>query len=84
MTFAPEKDGAYIAAGNFYGVIPFEGRYDALLPTGFYFDKVKNSFVTQFNIEEVDGEARDAKWINYKDGKVLVIARNNKSLVFFK
>ena len=24
------------AAGNFYGVIPYEGRYDALLPTVFH------------------------------------------------
>jgi hypothetical protein len=84
MTFASGKDGGYIAAGNFYGVIPFEGRYDALPPTGFYFDKGKNSFVTKFSIEGVDGEARDAKWVNYKDGKVLVIARNNQSLIFLK
>ena len=84
MTFAQGKDDGYIAAGNFYGVIPFEGRYDALLPTGFYFDKTKESFVTKFSMEGVDGEARDAKWINYKDGKVLVIARNNQSLIFLK
>ena len=84
MTFAPGKDGGYVAAGNFYGVIPFEGRYDALSPTGFYFDNVKNSFVTKFSIAGVDGEARDAKWINYKDGKLLVLARNNQALIFLK
>ncbi len=31
----------YIAAGNFYGVIPYEGRYDALYPT--VFSLIKNN-----------------------------------------
>jgi enediyne biosynthesis protein E4 len=84
MAFTHGKEQGYIAAGNFYGVIPYEGRYDALLPTGFYFDKVKNSFVTSFNVSGANGEARDAKWMNYGDGKALVIARNNQSLVFLK
>ena len=33
------KQPSYIAAGNFYEVSPFEGRYDALLPTVFSFQK---------------------------------------------
>jgi len=84
MTFAPGKDGGYVAAGNFYGVVPFEGRYDALAPTGFYFDRAKNSFVPKFIIEGVEGESRDTKWINDKEGKILVIARNNQRLIFLK
>ena len=85
MAFTNTADGKYLAAGNFFGVIPYEGRYDALRPTGFYFDKAKNTFVTNFSVEGIDGEVRDAKWINYAgNNKVLVLARNNQQLVFLK
>ena len=85
MAFTNTADGKYLAAGNFFGVIPYEGRYDALRPTGFYFDKTKNTFVTNFSVEGIDGEVRDAKWINYAgNNKVLVLARNNQQLVFLK
>jgi len=42
FTFAssPGTDKTYLAAGNFYGVLPYEGRYDALVPTIFSFDKI--------------------------------------------
>ena len=30
------RQDSYMAAGNFYGVIPYEGRYDALQPTYFH------------------------------------------------
>ena len=33
-----EKPGSFLAAGNFFGVIPYEGRYDALQPTVFAFE----------------------------------------------
>jgi hypothetical protein len=75
----------FLASGNFYGVIPYEGQYDALLPTAFSFDKTKNRFVVDQNIPSIEGEARDAKWINYAGGKkILVLARNDNSLLFFK
>ncbi|HYM95203.1 MAG TPA: VCBS repeat-containing protein, partial [Chitinophagaceae bacterium] len=76
---------SFLAAGNFYGVIPYEGQYDALLPTLFSYDTKTNHFQTTGNIPSVDGEVRDAKWINYTGGKkILVIARNNNGLQFFK
>ncbi|MFT3682238.1 MAG: VCBS repeat-containing protein [Ferruginibacter sp.] len=85
MTFAPGAQGGFIAAGNFYGVIPYEGRYDALYPTGFYFDKTSNSFRTAFSLNNVNVEARDAKWINTPDGKKnLAVAVNNQPIVFLK
>lgn len=81
---SPKSAGEnYIAAGNFYGVIPYEGRYDALLPTNFSFNK--KQFQTGSRIPSIDGEVRDAKWIKYAGGKqILVIARNNAKLIFLQ
>ena len=75
----------FLAAGNFYGVIPYEGRYDGLFPTAFSFDKTTDSFKTLLSLPTVEGEVRDIKWINYAEkNKILVIARNNDGLMFFK
>ncbi|HEV8286825.1 MAG TPA: VCBS repeat-containing protein [Chitinophagaceae bacterium] len=75
----------FLAAGNFYGVIPYEGRYDALLPTFFSFDKKRSAFDIQSNLPDFDGEARDIKWLNNANGnKILAIARNNNKLMFYK
>jgi hypothetical protein len=79
------KPGTFIAAGNFYGVIPYEGRYDALQPAGFSFDNNSKSFVLDFTIKSFSGETRDMKWITAAGNKkILVLARNNQSLLFFK
>ncbi len=75
----------YLAAGNFYGVLPYEGRYDALNPTFFDFDKNSNHIRYLSELSEIEGECRDAKWINYAGGgKILVLARNNDQLIFLK
>jgi enediyne biosynthesis protein E4 len=68
-----------IAGGNFYGVIPYEGRYDAFFPTVFSFEGK-----TLGGINTLNGEVRDIKWLNTKNGKVMLIARNNQPLLFFK
>jgi enediyne biosynthesis protein E4 len=74
----------YIAAGNFFGTTPYEGRYDALLPTGFGFDKGRDMFTESFTIPSFEGEARDIKWLNTINGKkILLIARNNKGIKFY-
>lgn len=73
---------AYLAGGNFYGVVPYEGRYDALLPTFFSSDRTVD-LKTLSNLP-IEGEVRDIKWLNYGGNKVLVIARNNKELLFYK
>ncbi len=78
------KKGSFIAAGNFYGVIPYEGRYDALQPTLFSYDKHSKSFATGPDIRDFDGEVRDIKWMNTKGGKIMAIARNNNTLQFYK
>jgi hypothetical protein len=72
-----------MAGGNFYGTIPYEGRYDALCPTIFSADK--NRLTVSSILPGVKGEVRDMKWlktINHQ--KLLVIARNNDSLLFYK
>ena len=85
FTSGNKKPGTYLASGNFYGVTPYEGRYDALLPTLFSFDASKGSFIELSNLPNITGEMRDAKWLNFAGGnKLLVLARNNDSLIFLK
>ncbi|HVU59209.1 MAG TPA: VCBS repeat-containing protein [Puia sp.] len=75
----------YWAGGNFYGTIPYEGRYDALCPTRFAYDKGSGQFLPGPILPEVHGEIRDLKWLHTaKYGDVLVVARNNDSLLFFQ
>lgn len=79
-----EKNNDYMAVGNFYGVMPYEGRYDALFPTIFSSNK-NNSFSTNSILPDITGEMRDAKWLNCAGGKkLLVLARNNNKLVFLE
>src|SRR5579863_2889429 len=75
----------YFAAGNFYGVTPFEGRYDALNPTLFDYEKGTKQFKVLSDLPAIHGECRDAKWVNCAGGKkMLVVARNNDQLIFLK
>jgi hypothetical protein len=83
VTFKGQND--FLAAGNFYNVIPYEGRYDALQPTAFGFDKAKQHWQTTATIPLLDREVRDMKWIKTFGGKqILVVAGNNTGLEFYK
>ncbi len=87
FSFVPYTSGpsSYLAAGNFYGVLPYEGRYDALQPTLFSFNKQTSGMKYIANLPTINGEVRDAKWVNYAGGnKVLILARNNNELIFLK
>jgi enediyne biosynthesis protein E4 len=85
MTFAAVGDNQFIAAGNFYGVIPYEGRYDALSPTVFSYNKINSNFTTTFSLPLFFGEVKDIKWYNDPAGnKIMVMARNNDTPGFFK
>ena len=76
---------AFLVAGNFYGVTPYEGRYDALQPTIISFDKTRSAFNSQMAIPDFAGEVRDMEWIRSADqNEVLIIARNNGELTFLK
>ncbi|MGZ3845002.1 MAG: hypothetical protein ACXVBH_03040, partial [Flavisolibacter sp.] len=71
--------------GNFYGVTPYEGRYDALQPTLFSFDKTRSNFNSQMLLPGFEGEVRDTKWIHSSSGgRLLIVGRNNAELSFLK
>ncbi|MEO7766702.1 MAG: VCBS repeat-containing protein, partial [Ferruginibacter sp.] len=75
----------WLAGGNFYGVVPYEGRYDALAPTAFSFAKNARAFHVEQKLSSVSGEVRDQQWLNTAGGqKILIIARNNQPLLFYK
>jgi hypothetical protein len=81
---ASNETGSFIAGGNFYNVIPFEGRYDALSPTFFSFNKESNNFQTGSIMPSVSGEIRDIKKLKGANGKeIVVMARNSERLLFF-
>jgi hypothetical protein len=80
-----EKNKSFLAAGNFYGTIPYEGRYDALLPTQFSFNIQKSVFQSGKTIPLGSGEIRDAKWVKQPGGKkLLILSRNNAEMLFFQ
>jgi hypothetical protein len=73
-----------LSGGNFYGVIPHEGRYDAMPPAlaiannggGF---QCLNPYPSALLIS---GEIRDIQLLHMHNKNCLVIARNNQPLIF--
>ena len=67
-----------IGGGNFYGVLPFEGRYDnALMPVM----DMQENIIYQATPNILKGEVRNMHWIRLAGNKtVLVVARNNLPL----
>ena len=85
FAFAALDSGRWLAAGNFYGVQPFEGRYDALYPTVFGYAKATRRLRCAYTLPDISGEVRDAKWLRGADGlRMLVLARNNGEMVFLR
>ncbi len=78
------KQDSWIAGGNFYGVVPYEGRYDALSTTLFSYNRTAKEFRIREAVAPPQGEVRDMKWIRTAGNKgVLVVARNNEKLRFY-
>jgi len=76
-----------LCAGNFTGVFPFEGFYDA--GYGMVLTGMANNDFTELHPWQtglfVKGEVRDVKLIKTKKGESLyAIARNNNSILFLK
>ncbi len=75
-----------LAAGNFYGVIPFEGRYDA--GYGQVLINKNKGWVTPSPIEsglKLDGEIRSVQKLRTKNKQWLYLAaRNNDKLMVFE
>lgn len=75
-----------LAGGNFYGVLPFEGRYDAdfgnvLINAG------NRKFQTSSPVNNgflLRGEVRDIKKIKTKNGYIYAVSRNNDGIEFFR
>lgn len=76
--------GSYLAGGNFYGVIPYEGQYDAELPTIFSYDKKTGHIKNTAFIPMPPGEIRDIKWLKTAGSPVMAVARNNERLLFYR
>ena len=79
------KGSQYISGGNFFDVIPYEGRYDAQPLALFGADKERGlQYIHQPELTKVKGQVRDAKWLRTKSGNILLVARNNGPLLFYK
>ncbi|HVM87255.1 MAG TPA: VCBS repeat-containing protein [Puia sp.] len=73
-----------VAVGNFFGVTPYEGRYDAMPPTIAY-GNGEGDFYCKLPYPDpllIPGEFRDIKSIEIRDKKALILSRNNKAPVF--
>src|SRR5690606_41969752 len=72
----------WLAGGNFFDVIHYEGRYDAQALSLFCIGKNTCKPVPQPDLAGMNGQVRDIKWLKTKDNlKVLLVARNNESLI---
>lgn len=80
------KDGKmdFLSGGNFYGTMPYEGRYDAIalqLCTGNGQGAFQSVFPLESSLANVTGEVRDIKPIHLAGGrKALLVAMNNQPL----
>ena len=79
-------ENVYLCGGNFYDIIPYEGRYDAQPLALFKMDQAKKpQYIHQPDLLSVKGQVRDAKWIRVAGkGDVLVVARNKGELLFYE
>jgi enediyne biosynthesis protein E4 len=68
----------YLAAGNFYEVSPFEGRYDAMLPTAFHFEKKKAVFGEYILEKGCIRKMNPLKLVSGQTG--FLFAKNNEAL----
>ena len=83
ITSAQPGENLYMAGGNFFDVIPYEGRYDAQ-PLALFSCHGSDSieYFPRSDLASVNGQVRDIKWLNMpKYGDIMVVARNNDSLL---
>jgi enediyne biosynthesis protein E4 len=82
--FCKVGDNRYIAGGNFFDVIPYEGKYDAQAIAVFTYENGIKVVPPQV-LPVLRGQVRDVKQIAGKDGSNLVaVAVNNDTLRLMK
>lgn len=82
FAFVKMPDGKAVwTGGNFYGTVPYEGRYDGQLFTGL---QLGSNITTTATLPWLSGEMRDAKWILVNGQLKLLIARNNAPLLLLQ
>ncbi len=74
-------DNKMFVVGNFYGVMPFEGRYDALFPSIVNFSDGKLQSANLSNDQLVRGEFRKARKIRIGNRNAVILAQNNGPVV---
>lgn len=81
---SPLNKNTYLLGGNFFDVIPYEGRYDAQAVALFTGNKNNSvNYIPQINLAQIKGQVRDIKWLHTaKHGNVMMVARNNDSIIF--
>lgn len=86
MKTVSKDENIYISGGNFFDVIPYEGRYDAQALALFSINKSNIiKLIPQSNLAEVKGQVRDLKWIRTaKNGNTLIVVRNNEGVLFYR
>lgn len=80
-------NGHYFSGGNFFDVVPYEGRYDARAIGEFNISRGDSLYASPDNAAflPVRGQVRDMKWLRGPGGKkILLLARNNASLLAFQ
>lgn len=81
--FTPTRNNEWLVAGNFYGTIPYEGRYDAMQPT--FLKQTGNALQQSGHLPGLLGEFRRAAWIKTASrDSILILTRNNQQPVFLK
>lgn len=75
-----DSGNTWLAGGNFFGTMPYEGRYDAASLEAF---SISRDTSGQTRLLSTKAEVRDLQWIHTaRFGDVLVEARNNDTLSF--
>lgn len=82
--FTAAGQNYYLCGGNFFDVIPYEGRYDAQPLALFQVGKDGSTrYLQQPNLAGIKGQVRAIGSVKGAQNKnVIVVARNNSSLVF--
>ena len=84
IEISPGNQSIWIAGGNFFDVIPYEGKYDAQALALFQFTGRRSVSLPDTTLVSFRGQVRDIKTIKLNTGKTLIaVAPNNASLQFY-